>query len=199
MVAQILPALFALLACVLVYCAVTDWRWLLIKNHAVLAVLVLCAARWLLLPESFELGDLWLAVGVLVVSIVTFELGLIVFGAGDLKLLSALALWFGLPDAATPDFVELAIATGVLGMAVVVLHVVGRFFWRPDPSSVVFRHVPWLFLLVNRVPQRFVEALFPYMAKDGGKFVPYGLAIVPAALWLMTEQLPAFLLLAEVA
>ena len=89
--------------------AATDYRQMKIPNWISIALCALFAAYALLLPTWSAIGlHLAVGIGIFTVGVLSYAFG--IFGAGDVKLLGALALWAG-PD----RIVDFLLLTGLLG------------------------------------------------------------------------------------
>jgi prepilin peptidase CpaA len=108
----------ALLSGLLVYAAIQDLTRLRIPNALSLCVLALFPAYALSAPGEFPwIMALVIAAGLLVLGIIGFSQGWI--GGGDVKLLSATALWAG-PDRLFDFLFITALAGGVMAVALIV-------------------------------------------------------------------------------
>ncbi|KQM20622.1 A24 family peptidase [Novosphingobium sp. Leaf2] len=103
-------ALLAALATALLVAAVTDWRSRTIANTLNLAIALAAPLWWLAtdLPLSAIGWQLALAAGTFAVAALLFAAGQM--GGGDVKLLTALALWF-----APASFFQLFVLMAILG------------------------------------------------------------------------------------
>lgn len=149
-----------LLACV------GDWRHLRISNRLCLAVVVCFALAFVLAPQAF--GPWWshLGAGALMLALTfgMFCLGL--FGGGDAKYASALALWLGLPSLA-PFVMFMGIAGG--GLALIAIYIKRK---RP---------------VAHPSPDGWIDQL-----QKGRNALPYGLAI-SAGFWAAVFHTPNLL------
>lgn len=127
--------LLALLALLLVVIAVIDVRTFTISNRLNLAIALLAPVYWLAAGLPLWPGaaiQVAVAAGVFLLLAIPFYMGMM--GGGDVKLAAALALWF--PPVATLRFlVIMAIAGGVLTLAVLVVH---RLRGRPGSPEVPY-------------------------------------------------------------
>ncbi len=126
--------LMAVLALLLVIAAVVDVRTFTISNRLNLTVAVLAPLYWLAVPLGH--GHIILQVAAAVVVFVLFAGAFYagVMGGGDVKLASALALWFP-PYATIKLMVWMSIAGGVLTLAIVGWH---RFKQRPGRPEIPY-------------------------------------------------------------
>ena len=159
--------LYVILAGLILHAAWTDWREMKILNATVICILCTAVVKYLVMPDQFQWLDLAVAFGVFAAGVVFLHM-LMKFGPGDVKLLGALALWFG----ADYSF-ELVALSGVLGALVAIFH------------SVLTSERASNFDLWGVVPR-----LLPYLAATGGdkKSFPYGLGIAPAALIVLAWE-----------
>ncbi len=155
------------LVIVMLLCAVacvTDWRGLRIPNTLSVAIVALFAVA--ALADPGYAAPLWphLAAGgvMLLVTFGMFCAGL--FGGGDAKLASALALWLGLPGIA-PFVFFMGLAGGGLALAAL-------YIKRKKP-------------FVHASPESWVGQL-----QRGRNALPYGLAI-SAGFWAAVFHTPA--------
>jgi prepilin peptidase CpaA len=153
-----------ILSGLLLWAATTDWQRMEITNRCVLAVGLLALVKLLF---TLFIGATFSLVGVqLLVALMAFGLGFALFwwglmGGGDVKLLTALGLY--LPFEQLPLFlIIMSIGGGFLGLMALILRRKPQFI----PQS--FKPPSWLGCL-----------------KEGQAVVAYGLAIVPAALWMI--------------
>lgn len=118
--------LFALLALLLVAASLQDLRHLRIPNRIPLALVALFALRVVLIGGAPVLPHLIVAAAVLGMGLLLFGLGLL--GAGDGKLLAAVALW------TAPEHVAaLLLLMAVLGGALALVLALRRRFVSPRP------------------------------------------------------------------
>ncbi len=131
--------------------AVHDWRGLRIPNWISLAIVALFACVAVLAPAS--VSPLWphlaAGAGMLLVTFAMFARGL--FGGGDAKLASALALWLGLKGL-VPFMMFTGLAGGVLAVAALYIKAKKPF--------------------VNVKPESWVAQV-----QGGRNSLPYGIAI----------------------
>ncbi|MBA3898483.1 MAG: prepilin peptidase [Sphingomonadaceae bacterium] len=125
-------ALLGVLAMLLIAASVSDWRTRTISNGLNTAIALGALVWW------WAIGlPLWPGVGwQLLLALVTFAVfaGLFALGAmggGDVKLVAALALWFSLP-LFVPLLMVMAIAGGVLTLALLIAHRARRAEGRPE-------------------------------------------------------------------
>lgn len=158
--------LMVLFLSAVVYAAVSDLFSMKIPNALCLALIILfIPAAWLSDMSAAAIGySLGVAVAVFAVCFLLFVLN--VMGGGDAKLLTALALWFGLTPALLVFLVNVAFAGGVLTLAILAIR------WK---SHLVTDRGVWL-------PASLTTA----------KKIPYGIAIAAGALMAM-PQAPIFL------
>jgi len=147
------------------YAVISDIRRLIIPNQVSLSLVII------FLPAALAAGLMWsdiaihigIGLAVFVVGIILFALGLI--GGGDVKLMSAISIWFGWPE--VYGFLLLfAILGGILAVVVMILRKAKRL---PGPLAAL----PWL-----NVGE----------SKDAAPGMPYGIAIGIAALLLMPQH-----------
>lgn len=154
---------YVVLAGLLLHAAWTDLREMKILNATVICVLAATACKFLLMPQGFDWWDLG-ATAVVFAGGVVILYGLMKFGAGDVKLLTALTLWFGYEQL----FWLLAL-TGAFGGLFALFHVIARR---------KMKYAQWLW----------VPTYLPYFNVGDGKSFPYGFGIVPAAFILLTQE-----------
>ncbi|MCJ8507753.1 prepilin peptidase [Rhizobium lemnae] len=158
--------IFAAFSACLIYAALSDFLTMKIPNWLSLALIILfIPAAWLSEMSAAAIGySLGVAVAVFAVCFLLFVLN--VMGGGDAKLLTALALWFGLTPALLVFLVNVAFAGGVLTLAILAIRwkshwVTDRGVWLPTSLTTT-------------------------------KKIPYGIAIAVGALMAM-PQAPIFL------
>lgn len=158
--------LMVLFLSAVVYAAVSDLFSMKIPNALCLALIILfIPAAWLSDMSAAAIGySVGVAVAVFAVCFLLFVLN--VMGGGDAKLLTALALWFGLTPALLVFLVNVAFAGGVLTLVILVIR--WKSHWVTDRGV-------WL-------PASLTTA----------KKIPYGIAIAAGALMAM-PQAPIFL------
>ena len=124
-------ALLALLALILVAAAIIDIRTFTISNRLNLAVALLAPLYWLSIGMGLaEIGtQIAVAVGVFVLLAIAFYLRMM--GGGDVKLASAIALWFA-PQGTLRFLIYMSVAGGVLTLAVVGLHKLRKKEGKPE-------------------------------------------------------------------
>lgn len=115
---QVLVVAFLAIA---IFAALGDWSRFVIPNRLSLAVIGLwvCHAVILVLQGQPPLSILWAVAGALAVFLVCFALfaiGASLLGGGDVKFLTAAALWAG-PDFIVPFIFIVALAGGLLSVA----------------------------------------------------------------------------------
>lgn len=153
-----------ILSGLLVWAAATDWQRMEISNRCVLAVSALGLIK--LVVALFMGASVSLLGFQLLAALIVFGLGFALFwwglmGGGDVKLLAALGLY--IPFSQLPLFlIVMAVIGGILGCVALIL---GR---KPQWIAPRFKPPSWLGCL-----------------KAGQSVVAYGLAIVPAALWVI--------------
>lgn len=109
--------LLAALAAGLIYSAATDLRHRLIYNRVTAAIALAAPLYWLALGEPvWPHMALHIAtgLGIFILFALFFALG--AMGGGDVKLISALALWFPLPAV-----IQLLLYTSIIGLIVTIL------------------------------------------------------------------------------
>lgn len=161
--------IFLLVASVLLYAAISDARKFIIPNNVSIILGALFCIAWLLVPtESAVFSHVGAGLAVLLVGMVLFRFNL--FGAGDVKLWAAAALWFGFGSI----HVQL-VYVGFLGAALGTCLYLARLFTdrhqRPNDGAAV-----------SPAP-RILQV---------GAGVPYGIAIAAGTL-LTLDRSPLFL------
>lgn len=134
--------------------AVEDWRRLVIPNPVVVALCALWPLHLAAVPGMTLMGGFGAAgcaAAVFIAGALLFSRGLV--GGGDVKLLTAAALWAG--PGATP---ALLVVTAVFGGLLT------------------------LVLLLPMAVRAVLPAVFPAATRAGPPAVPYGVAIAAAAL-----------------
>ena len=107
-----------------VWAAFIDMRRYEIPNAASFASILLFIPFALTAPVSIGVGtSVILAIGVLCFGFLAFSVG--VFGGGDAKLLTGVALWAGLPYFWT-SLIYTASAGGILAFVFIVLHMIRK-------------------------------------------------------------------------
>ncbi len=125
-------ALLALLAIILIAAAIIDIRTFTISNRLTVGVALLAPLFWVSLglpvwPDvAFRIA---VAIGVFILLAVAFYLRMM--GGGDVKLASALALWFR-PDATLRFLIYMSVAGGILTLAIVGLHKLRKKEGKPE-------------------------------------------------------------------
>jgi prepilin peptidase CpaA len=124
-------SLLALLAIILVAAAIIDIRTYTISNRLNLAVALLAPLYWVSIGMGIaEIGiQVAVAVGVFVLLAIAFYLRMM--GGGDVKLASAIALWFA-PQGTLRFLIYMSVAGGVLTLAVVGLHKLRKKEGKPE-------------------------------------------------------------------
>ena len=147
---------FALFSIVMIYAALSDLRSYTLPNFISIILAVGALAIFAVILPPFELlaWHLGVAAIVFVVGFILFMTG--IFGGGDVKVISALALWFG-PANFLGFFTLMAIFGGVLAIALL-----------------IFRRIP---LSHNYLKYKMISGLH-----DKEEGIPYGVAIAIAAL-----------------
>jgi prepilin peptidase CpaA len=158
----LLQAASALFVGLLIAATVTDIVWLRIPNWISFGIVALFLAAAMAEPRSLAWWGSHLAAGgiVLLVGAAVFAWGKI--GGGDVKLLTGVALWFGLAPLPALLLV-IGVAGGVVSLVCLILRGYGSG--------------AWLELLGMRA-----------VALEKGQGVPYAVAIA-AACWLMPGRL----------
>lgn len=120
-----------LLAMLLIVAAIADARARIIPNRLNLTIALLAPLYWWTAGVSGGAMMLHLAfaVGALVLFGALFACGMM--GGGDVKLITALALWLP-PMAMLTMLVWMTIAGGVLTLAMLAVHIVRRMPGRPE-------------------------------------------------------------------
>ena len=124
--------LLVALAAILVFAAVVDVRTFTISNRLNLTVALLAPVYWLsiALPLWPNVG-IQLASGAAVFALLAAAFCAGMMGGGDVKLASALALWFS-PPSTVKFLVLMSIAGGVLTIGVLALHRARGRTGRPE-------------------------------------------------------------------
>ena len=124
-------SLLALLAIILVAAAIIDIRTYTISNRLNLAVALLAPLYWVSIGMGIaEIGiQVAVAVGVFVLLAIAFYLRMM--GGGDVKLASAIALWFA-PQGTLRFLIYMSVAGGVLTLIVVGLHKLRKKEGKPE-------------------------------------------------------------------
>ena len=124
-------SLLALLAISLVAAAIIDIRTYTISNRLNLAVALLAPLYWVSIGMGLaEIGmQVAVAVGVFVLLAIAFYLRMM--GGGDVKLASAIALWFA-PQGTLRFLIYMSVAGGVLTLFVVGLHKLRKKEGKPE-------------------------------------------------------------------
>ena len=124
-------ALLALLAIILVAAAIIDIRTFTISNRLNMAVALLAPLYWVSIGMGLaEIGiQVAVAIGVFVLLAIAFYLRMM--GGGDVKLASAIALWFA-PQGTLRFLIYMSVAGGVLTLAVVGLHKLRKKEGKPE-------------------------------------------------------------------
>lgn len=124
-------SLLALLAIILVAAAIIDIRTYTISNRLNLAVALLAPLYWVSIGMGLaEIGiQVAVAVGVFVLLAIAFYLRMM--GGGDVKLASAIALWFA-PQGTLRFLIYMSVAGGVLTLFVVGLHKLRKKEGKPE-------------------------------------------------------------------
>lgn len=147
--------LLVLLAFLLLAAAVIDVRTRLISNRLVVAVAVLAPLYW------WSVGlPLWpdaaiqvaVAVGVFLLLALAFQIGMM--GGGDVKLASALVLWFS-PDTTLRFLVIMSVVGGVVTLLFWAIHRVGKKEGRPKIPYGVAISLGGLAILAQRFLNHF--------------------------------------------
>jgi prepilin peptidase CpaA len=123
--------LIACLAGLLLWACVGDWRSRIIPNRLNAAIALLAIPFWWSIGLDWT-GVAWqiaVAFGVFALFALAFRLGMM--GGGDVKLVTAVALW--LPGAAVAQLlVVMAIAGGVLTLAMLIPHRLAKAAGQPE-------------------------------------------------------------------
>ena len=124
-------SLLALLAIILMAAAIIDIRTYTISNRLNLAVALLAPLYWVSIGMGLvEIGmQVAVAVGVFVLLAIAFYLRMM--GGGDVKLASAIALWFA-PQGTLRFLIYMSVAGGVLTLFVVGLHKLRKKEGKPE-------------------------------------------------------------------
>lgn len=160
-------SLLALLLALLAWAALSDGLRFRIPNAASLGIALLYPAHVLASPLPVD----W--PGALIVAGILFAVGLVLFvrgmvGGGDVKLLSAAALWAG-PHLILQLLIVMGLTGGLLSMIAWLLQYVQRFRaagWAalalPQPDGRVFERVPYGVAIVAGGAYTAIHLLFTY-------------------------------------
>ena len=151
----LVDALCALLAVMLLWAAVVDIRTFTISNGLNLAIALLAPLFWWATAT-----DLWpdaairvgVAAGVFLLFALAFQVG--AMGGGDVKLATALALWFA-PGDTLFLIVLMSLAGGVLTLIVLGVHRARKLQGRPEVPYGVAIAFGGLWLLAQRFLNQF--------------------------------------------
>ncbi|WP_306252214.1 prepilin peptidase [Parvularcula sp. IMCC14364] len=146
--------------------AINDLGELKIPNWISITLVLAFPVMALCFGYSIEMlsSSIALALGVLVLGFAIYTTGQ--FGAGDVKLLAATALWVG--PAAFPMFLfKVILASGIFAFAIIM--------FRSTPMLPVYAHAPWLMEL-----------------HGSRRAMPYGVGIALGGFWSLHEAM-AFL------
>jgi prepilin peptidase CpaA len=147
--------LLGLLAILLIYAAVVDVRTFTISNRLNLAIALLAPVSWLsvgmpLWPDAAIIVAV--AAGVFALLAVAFYAGMM--GGGDVKLASALALWFS-PVTTVNFLIWMSIGGGVLTAVVLALHRMKKKPGKPEVPYGVAIAFGGLVILIQRFLNQF--------------------------------------------
>lgn len=160
-------SLLALLLALFAWAALSDGMRFRIPNAASLGIALLYPAHVLASPVPVD----W--PGALIVAGILFAVGLVLFvrgmvGGGDVKLLSAAALWAG-PHLILQLLIVMGLTGGLLSMIVWLLQYLQRFRaagWSaltlPQPDDRVFERVPYGVAIVAGGAYTAIHLLFTY-------------------------------------
>lgn len=130
-----------------VYAAVSDLLKMKIPNMLCLGLAILfIPAAWLTDMSAAAIGySLGVAVAVFAVCFLLFALN--IMGGGDAKLLTALALWFGLTPSLLVFLVNVAFSGGLLTLLILIIRwkahlVTSRGIWLPS-SLTTAKKIPY--------------------------------------------------------
>ena len=147
--------LLGILALLLVVAAVIDVRTFTISNRLNLTVALLAPLYWWAahLPLWPDIGlQVAVAVGVFVLLAGAFYAGMM--GGGDVKLATALALWFS-PQSTLKFLIFMSIAGGLLTVVVMVLHRMKKKPGKPEIPYGVAIALGGLIILIQRFLNQF--------------------------------------------
>ncbi len=148
-----------------VWAAITDVKTLKIPNWIPVSIAVLFVIYLLVGPRDLPvLYHVAVALGVLAVSFALFAAGFM--GAGDAKMMTAVALWAG-PAKIAPFLLGMAVA----GVALALLILWARFYAPAD----------------DEVPSGWLHKLLPTWISQG--VLPYGVAICVGALLTVPDNI----------
>jgi prepilin peptidase CpaA len=147
--------LLGLLAILLIYAAIVDVRTFTISNRLNLAIALLAPVSWLsvgmpLWPDAAIIVAV--AAGVFALLAVAFYAGMM--GGGDVKLASALALWFS-PVTTVNFLIWMSIGGGVLTAVVLALHRMKKKPGKPEVPYGVAIAFGGLVILIQRFLNQF--------------------------------------------
>jgi prepilin peptidase CpaA len=144
-----------LLGAALLKAAVGDWRTRRIPNWLNAGIALLAIPFW------FAIGDNWaemvihtgVALFVFLLFSIPFTLGMM--GGGDVKLIAALALWLR-PEGVVQLLVVMAIAGGVLTLAMLIPHRMARTAGNPEIPYGIAIAFAGFWLIGERILNQFV-------------------------------------------
>src|SRR5689334_18638809 len=149
--------LLTLLAAILVFAAVVDVRTFTISNRLNLAVASLAPFYWWSVALSPWPGmAIQLAAGTIVFVLLAGAFYAGMMGGGDVKLASALALWFS-PGGTVKFLVLMSIAGGVLTLGVLAWHRAQKREGRPEIPYGVAIAFGALAILIPNLAQPFLN------------------------------------------
>jgi prepilin peptidase CpaA len=160
-------SLLALLLALLAWAALSDGLRFRIPNAASLGIALLYPAHVLASPLPVDWSGALIVAGILfAVGIVLFAKGMV--GGGDVKLLSAAALWAG-PHLILPLLIVMGLTGGLLSVIAWLLQYLQRVRtvgWAaltlPQPDGRVFERVPYGVAIVAGGAYAAIHLLFTY-------------------------------------
>ncbi len=142
--------------CLMLFAAYSDLRSYTLPNFISIALIILFIAASLLVMPPWEalVWHIGIASLVFLVGFLLFAIN--VLGGGDVKVISALALWFG-PSSFMPFFVIMAFLGGILALFLI-----------------IFRKIS--------LKEKWLQSKILKSLHNPHEGIPYGVAIAPAAL-----------------
>jgi prepilin peptidase CpaA len=137
----------------LAWAAVTDYRTYLIPNRISLAIAALYPVYVMTQPADVDWqGALVVASAFLVIGVLLFRFGIV--GGGDIKLLTAMALWVG-----PGEILAFLFITAIAGLALTVLTISHLRYLRPWPAPALASDEAAVLKLRQSVPYGIAIAL----------------------------------------
>ena len=144
----------------------TDVRSMIIENWTCVAIFSLALVRFVVAPDTFYWWDFALFSGFLIIGIFISNANFI--GAGDIKLLSALILWFGISH--TEHM--------ILGLGLIILAITIPFILARQYNLLIFA-------------EPYIKKIIPSFDAESPP-IPYAIGIVPGAIYALYEQFVTF-------